>query len=235
MAIECFINSLTIEYNFKNLYYSDIPADQMTCQPSIFKKALSLIDAANAKDPNKVSLEGSSWPKELLYSERMTDMLHRYNPQADEVMNLAIRAQHIERWKSPRDAYPLGRIGYLKWRKDLYKIQADTAAELLLEAGYRIEDSERLRSAVAKKNIKGNPDTQLLEDVTDLCFMEHYILEFVNKHPDYSEEKWIEIIQKTWHKMSDNAHKFALADKVRFPDSLKPLILKAISNIRAST
>ena len=87
-----------------------------------------------------------------------------------------------------------------------------------------------MRKAVAKKNIKGNPDTQLLEDVTDLCFLEHYILEFVNKHPDYNEEKWIDIIQKTWQKMSGEAQEFALAGKVEFPASLIPLILKAVSN-----
>ena len=171
----------------------------MSDQQSIYKKAQSLIDSANTEDPNRVNADGKDWPKELLYSERMSDMLNRYNPRADDVMKLAIRAQHIERWKSPRNAYPMDRIGYLKWRKDLYKIQADTAAGLLQQAGYDEANIERARNAVAKKNIKGNADTQLLEDVTDLCFIEHYLVDFVDKHPDYSEEKWIEIIQKTWY------------------------------------
>lgn len=201
----------------------------MSRKPSIYQEARALIDAANSVDPNQVTAEGKEWPKELLYSERMSDMLERYKPDADDAMKLAIRAQHIERWKSPRNAYPMDRIGYLKWRKDLYKIQANTAAELLQQAGYGDEDVERVRNAVAKKNIKGNPDTQLLEDVTDLCFMEHYMLEFVDKHPDYSEEKWIEIIQKTWHKMSDNAHQFALSGAVKLPETLVPLIHKAVA------
>ena len=195
-----------------------------------YAKALALIDAANSADPNRVSADGREWPKELLYSERMSDMLHRYAPEADEPMKLAIRAQHIERWKSPRSAYPMDRIGYLKWRKDLYKIQANTAAGLLQQAGYDDEAIERVRNSVAKKNIKGNPDTQLLEDVTDLVFMEHYMLEFVGKHPDYSEEKWIEIIQKTWNKMSDRAHEFVLAGKIDLPESLAPLVKKAVSS-----
>ncbi len=201
----------------------------MSQNQSTYEKARALIDAANSADPNQVSVDGKEWPKELLYSERMSDMLKRYRPDADDAMKLAIRAQHIERWKSPRNAYPMDRIGYLKWRKDLYKIQANTAAELLQQAGYGDEEIERVRSAVAKKNIKGNPDTQLLEDVTDLCFMEHYMLEFVDKHPDYSEEKWIEIIQKTWHKMSDNAHQFALSGAVKLPETLVPLIHKAVA------
>ncbi len=195
----------------------------------MYQKAGELIDAANTEDPNRVSADGRDWPRELLYSERMSDMLNRYKAQADDVMKLAIRAQHIERWKSPRNAYPMDRIGYLKWRKDLYKIQANSAAKLLLQAGFSNDECERLRNAVAKKNIKGNPDTQLLEDVTDLCFIEHYLVDFVDKHPDYSEEKWIEIIQKTWSKMSDEAHQFALSGKVNLPESLTPLILKAVS------
>ncbi len=207
----------------------------MPQKQSTYDKALALIDAANSEDPNQVSANGKDWPKELLYSERMTDMLERYNADADDAMKLAIRSQHIQRWKSPRNAYPMDRIGYLKWRKDLYKIQADNAAELLIEAGYDDEVIERVRNAVAKKNIKGNADTQLLEDVTDLVFIEHYLLDFVAKHPDYSDQKWIEIIQKTWHKMSANAHEFALSGAVRLPESLVPLIKEAVSGAADNT
>ncbi|MCP4433865.1 MAG: DUF4202 domain-containing protein [Gammaproteobacteria bacterium] len=201
----------------------------MSQQKKIYQQALKLIDAANAEDPNIVKADGRDWPKELLYSERMTEMLDRYSPLAADAMKLAIRAQHIERWKSPRNAYPMDRLGYLKWRKDLYKIQADVAAKLLDRAGFDEVDIERVRKAVAKKSIKNNPDTQLLEDVTDLCFIEHYLVDFVARHPDYSEEKWIDIIRKTWNKMSDNAHQFALAGNIKLPESLAALILKAVS------
>jgi hypothetical protein len=201
----------------------------MSKEQSIYHRARDLIDAANSADPNQVEANGRAWPKELLYSERMSDMLERFKPDADEVVKLAIRAQHIERWKSPRKAYPEGRIGYLQWRKDLYKIQASRAAELMQQAGYDEDSSKRAWQAVAKKNIKGNADTQLLEDVTDLVFMEHYMLEFVGKHPEYSEEKWIEIIRKTWNKMSPDAHQFALSGAVHLPESLTPLIHKAVA------
>ena len=197
---------------------------------SSYEKALSLIDAANARDPNLITVDGKEWPKELLYSERMTEMLGRFKPDADHAQKLAIRAQHIERWKTPRNTYPMDRIGYLKWRKDLYKIQANTVAELCRESGCEETIIERVHTMVSKKNIKTNADTQLLEDVTDLCFIEHYIVEFVDKHPDYSEEKWIDIIQKTWNKMSDSAHQFALSGELKIPDSLTPLILKAVSS-----
>jgi hypothetical protein len=202
----------------------------MSKDQSIYAGARQLIDAANGADPNQVEADGRQWPKELLYSERMSDMLERYKPDADLVMKLAIRAQHIERWKSPRKDYPEGRIGYLQWRKDLYKIQASRTAELMQEAGYDEASSKRAWQAVAKKNIKGNPDTQLLEDVTDLVFMEHYMLEFVGKHPEYSEDKWLEIIRKTWHKMSPDAQQFALSGAVGLPESLAPLVHKAVAN-----
>lgn len=199
-------------------------------QQSIFDRAVELIDGANSEDPNQETVEGKKWPKELLYSHRMSNMLERFAPDADDAMKLAIRAQHIQRWKSPRDTYPMDRIGYLKWRKDLYKFHADTAAELLVQAGYGDNVIERVKNAVAKKNIKTNADTQLLEDVTDLVFIEHYMLEFASKHPEYSDEKWIDIIQKTWKKMSDRAHEFALSGSIKLPEPLVTLIQKAIAS-----
>ena len=201
----------------------------MTEQQSLFERALAVIDAANSEDPNKVSVDGTEWPKELLYSQRMSGMLARFAPDADDAMHRAIRAQHIPRWKSPRDAYPMDRIGYLQWRKDLYKIQANTAAGLLEKAGYGEDVRERVYEAVAKKRIKENPDTQLLEDVTDLVFIEHYMLEFAGKHPEYDEDKWIDIVRKTWKKMSEEAQQFALSGNITLPEPLVPLLQKAVA------
>ena len=201
----------------------------MPDQQSTYDKAVALIDAANAEDPNRQTADGKDWPKELLYSHRMADMLDRFKPDADDAMKLAIRSQHIQRWKSRRDAYPMDRIGYLKWRKDLYKFHAQTAADLLAQAGYGEAVIDRLKQAVAKIDIKNNPDTQLLEDVTDLVFIEHYMLEFVGKHPEYDEEKWLDIVRKTWKKMSGPAHEFALSGGITLPEPLIPLIQKAVA------
>ena len=196
---------------------------------SVLERALALIDAANSEDPNQVNADGKSWPKELLYSQRMSDMLQRYAPGADDAIQLAIRAQHVQRWKSPRDAYPMDRIGYLQWRKDLYKIQAQTAVDLLVQAGYAEDVTDRVYQAVAKLKIKENPDTQMLEDVTDLVFIEHYLEAFVDRHPEYDEEKWLDIILKTWKKMSGEAQQFALSGSIRLPEPLVPLIRKAVA------
>ena len=201
----------------------------MSEQPAVFNKAIELIDAANSEDPNTVNADGRDWPKELLYSHRMTDMLTRYRPDADDAVKLAIRAQHIQRWKSPREDYPMDRIGYLQWRKDLYKTQAETAARLVEQAGYGDDVVGRVSEAVAKKRIKENPDTQTLEDVTDLVFLEHYMQEFADKHPEYTEEKWLDIIRKTWKKMSGDAQDFALSGAITLPEPLVPLIQKAVA------
>ena len=201
----------------------------MSQPQSILETALALIDAANSEDPNQVNADGKNWPKELLYSQRMSDMLQRYAPDADDAIQLAIRAQHVQRWKSPRDAYPMDRIGYLQWRKDLYKIQAQTAVDLLVQAGYAEDVTDRVYQAVAKLKIKENPDTQMLEDVTDLVFIEHYLEAFVDRHPEYDEEKWLDIILKTWKKMSGEAQQFALSGSITLPEPLVPLIKKAVS------
>ncbi|MCC6209373.1 MAG: DUF4202 domain-containing protein [Gammaproteobacteria bacterium] len=195
----------------------------------MLENALALIDAANAEDPNRETAEGSDWPKELLYSHRMSDMLQRFAPEADDAMKLAARAQHIRRWTSPRDAYPMDREGYLQWRKDLYHFHADTAAGLLAQAGYEADIIERVRKSVGKRALKKNPDTQLLEDVIALVFIEHYMLDFAAKHPEYDEEKWRGIIRKTWEKMSGQARDFALSGAIRLPAPLVPLIQSAIA------
>ncbi|WP_428607178.1 DUF4202 domain-containing protein [Sedimenticola sp.] len=194
-----------------------------------FEQAMALFDQANSEDPNRITVDGKEWPKELLYSHRMSEMLSRYAPDTDDAMRLAIHAQHIQRWKTPRDSYPEGRQGYFQWRTGLYKFHAETAGRLMAEAGYDEASIERAKKAVGKKALKVNPDSQLLEDVADLVFIEHYMLEFAEKHPEYSEEKWLDIIRKTWAKMSTAAQEFALSGALKLPEPLVPLIQKAIS------
>jgi len=189
-----------------------------------FSRAIALFDAANAEDPN----QDEGQPKELLYGRRMSDMIARFAPEASEVAQLAVRAQHIQRWKVPRSSYPMDKEGYHAWRTGLYTFHADTAGELMRQAGYDDATIERVKKAVGKRGIKSNPETQLLEDIADLVFIEHYILAFAQSKPDYDEAKWLDIIRKTWQKMSKAAQAFALSGKIKLPEPLLPLITKAI-------
>ena len=194
--------------------------------PERFNKAIALFDAANAEDPN----QDQGQPKELLYAIRMSEMIGRFAPDASEAAQLAVRAQHIRRWTVPRNSYPMTKDGYLAWRSGLYKFHADTAGELMREAGYDAAMIERVKKAVGKRGIKTNPDTQLLEDTANLVFIEHYMLAFAGSKPDYDEAKWLDIIRKTWSKMSRSARAFALSGKIRLPEPLVPLITKAVSD-----
>ncbi len=195
---------------------------------NLYQAAVAAFDKANAEDPNKETFQGKEYPKELLYAQRMTEMQERYAPEASEAVKLACRAQHIRRWTSPRSDYPMDKKGYMLWRTNLYKFHADTAGRLMQEVGYDDEMVARVKAIVGKKELKTNAETQLMEDVVDLVFIEHYMLAFAQQKPDYTEDKWIPIIKKTWDKMSERAHEFALAGKIKLPEALVPLILKSI-------
>ena len=194
----------------------------------LYQAAIAAFDRANAEDPNKEMADGQEYPKELLYAHRLSEMLQRYAPGAHEAVKLAVRAQHIQRWKIPRSNYPMDRSGYLQWRTGLYKFHAETAGRLMQETGYDDDMVARVKAIVSKKGLKVNSETQMMEDVVDLVFLENYIAGFAAQHPEYTEEKWVQIIRKTWQKMSSVAHEFALAGKIKLPEALQPLILKAI-------
>ena len=195
---------------------------------NLYQAAIAAFDQANSEDPNKELHAGKEYPKELLYELRMTEMQERYAPEASEAVKLAVRAQHIQRWKSPRSDFPMDRPGYLQWRTGLYKLHSETASNLMKQVGYDYEMAERVKAIISKKGLKINPETQLMEDIIDLVFIENYMLHFAGKHPEYDEAKWIEIVKKTWQKMSSRAHDFALAGKIKLPEALVPLILKAV-------
>ena len=202
----------------------------MTTDSLRYSRAIALFDQANAEDPRlEMGPDGNAVPRELLYAQRMTDMIGRFAPEASEVARLAVRAQHIQRWKTPRDSYPMNRDGYLQWRASLYRFHAETAGRLMKEAGYDDETIDAVKAVVGKRGLKVNPDTQLFEDVGDLVFIEHYMLGFAGQKADYSEEKWLDIIGKTWKKMSPAARQFALSGAIKLPEPLAPLIRKAVA------
>ncbi len=200
------------------------PHAQMITDPQRFTNTIARFDAANAQDPHRED----GRPRELLYAERMTAMLKRFAPDASEAVQLAVRAQHIQRWLTPRSTYPAGRLGYLKWRAGLYQFHAETAATIMAETGYDAAMIARVKAAVSKQDLKANSETQLLEDVSALVFLEHYLAGFAAQHPDYDEAKWLDIIRKTWRKMSAQAHAFVLTGQIHLPDALAPLIRKAV-------
>ena len=188
-----------------------------------FQNTCQWIDAENAQDPNIEIHESISFPKELLYSNRMFEKLMDFYPSASEEVQIACKAQHICRWKIARDTYPMDRVGYLKWREDLKKFHAKTTAEILEKAGYETSFIERVSFLIEKKLLKKDAETQLLEDVICLVFMEFYLDPFVQKH---ETEKLKNIILKTWNKMSENGQQAAL--KINYSENNLNLIKEAL-------
>ena len=194
---------------------------------SRFQKAIAKFDAANAEDPNQEMFEGKAYPKELIYAQRMTAMLDKFAPDATEVGQLASRFQHICRWKSPRNAYPMDGVGYKQWRTDLYKFHGETAGALMREVGYEEDMITQVQALLRKEKLKVNPETQLLEDVVDLVFLQHYLAAFVEKYSHYEEEKLLGILRKTWRKMSEAGHAAAL--KLDYTPEILAVIQKALA------
>ncbi|MBC3759936.1 DUF4202 domain-containing protein [Hyunsoonleella sp. SJ7] len=193
-------------------------------KPTRFETAIALIDKANSEDINTYQVAGMEYPKELLYSQRMTRKLLQFEPNASKALQIAARAQHICRWKIPRDEYPMDRVGYLKWRETLKRMHADLTGDILKQVGYDDQFADRVKAIISKKLIKKNEESQTLEDTICLVFLDYYFEEFAEKHPD---EKIIDILQKTWKKMSNKGHEAAL--KLPFSEKGLALVKQAIA------
>ena len=185
---------------------------------------LAWIDAANAADPSVEILEGVSQPKALLYGKRMSAWLERGYPESSEPLKIAARGQHIRRWEVPRESYPATREGYLKWRTYLYGFHADCVAALMQEAGYDSSAIDRVKSLLQKRGIKTDPEAQALEDVICLVFLENYFAEFAATQ---NGEKLLNIVRKTWGKMSEKGHGLAL--QLPFTQPVQELLAQALA------
>jgi hypothetical protein len=186
--------------------------------------AFDRFDAENARDPNHELFEGAPASKELVYARRMSAWVERFAPNASEPLRLAARCQHIRRWEIPRQTYPMTRAGYHQWRTRLGKFHAEVAGEILREIGYDEPTIARVQSLVRKERLKQDPETQILEDVICLVFLESYFADFAKQH---DEQKVIGILRKTWRKMSPRGQEFALS--LPLPTEARALVEQALS------
>lgn len=198
------------------------------------ENVLTAIDDINRQDINITLLESKEHPKELLYGQRMSACLAQHWPQANELLQIAVRAQHIKRWHLKRTEFAQGKAGYYQWRIALGKFHAELTANIMREHGYSDEQAKRTASIICKENLKDksssqlNADSQTLEDIACLVFLEHYFDAFANNYlKQDNEAKIIRIVQLTWKKMSAEAHSIAL--KMTLPEHLADLVKKALS------
>ncbi len=220
-----------------------------------FAKAMSLIDAAHAQDPNKVPVKAEAdkssstlastanpnpdpnseqlhptVPYELHYARKMTSYLHLHTPEPSELLSLAVRAQHLRRWEIPRSSYPDGKAGYFAWRTFLKKRQGELARDLCLDAGFGRPEAERVGSLIAKEGLKrgegeGDEEVQILEDVACLVFLDDQFDEFERGIKD--EEKILAILRKTWAKMGARGRELALG--MEMSGRARELVEKALA------
>ena len=174
---------------------------------SRFERAIACFDEENARDPRQEVVEGVARPRELVYAERMSAQLDAFCPDASETLRLPARCQHIRRWEIPRSDFPMDRIGYRRWRSALSARHAEVAGQILCEVGYDEAVQARVADLLQKRRLKKDAEAQMLEDVVCLVFLEHYFDAFSR---DHSREKLVDILRKTWAKMSDRGRDAAL-------------------------
>ncbi len=191
-----------------------------------FNAVITAIDAVNAEDPRKITVDGAKQPFETVYANRMTETLERMYPDASELLRIAARAQHIRRWQIPRDSYPRNKEGYQKWRLGMRKLHAQLVGGIMSSNGYSTDDIALVGSYLRKEALKRVDDSQALENVVDVVFLAYYWDDFVEKFSDYDDDKLIDIVGKTLRKMSSHGHAAALA--LDLPADTTRIVLAAV-------
>lgn len=168
---------------------------------------IAAIDAANADDPRRV--EGRAF--ETVYAERMSARLAALYPDASDLLKIATRAQHLRRWEIARGAYDEGRRGYNDWRRACRVHHAELAGDIMRAQAYDEAAIAHVGALIRKEQLKKDPESQALENIAAIVFLEHYFDDFLAKYQGYDEDKIVDILGKTLCKMSPKGHAAALA------------------------
>lgn len=194
----------------------DLPADLM-------QSARDALNAAHSADAQQCDGRAA----ELVYADRLETWLKRLIPTPSQALALAARAQHLERWTIPRNSYPMDRPGYLTWRKAVHKLQGERAEALLLSVQIDPVLTRRVNTLVAKA--AKDDEGQALEDAACLVFLQFELAGFAATHPEYTREKYLDIIRRTWRKMSPAAH--TLAGTIQLAPALADLVREATAPV----
>lgn len=187
------------------------------------ERALTALDALHAEDPETVVVDGEAVPAELAYARRMTAALARLTESPSEALSIAVRAQHLCRWRMPRSAYPEGKAGYLKWRTEQARQHAALAASVLRDVGYDDALIARVEALIRKRELTRDAEAQMLEDAACLVFLAHHIDDFAEGRDD---AQLVDIMQKTWRKMGDAGRARAL--ELPLSERVRALVARAL-------
>jgi len=198
----------------------------MSSQAERLQAVFRDIDAANSEDPRSTEVGGVKRPYEVVYAERMSERLAKMYPDASDTLRIAARAQHLRRWDVPRSKYPEGRNGYNEWRRTARDHHARLAGEIMRRHGWSENEVARVGMLIRKEQLKKDRESQALENVVDVVFLEHYLDDFLAKYKGYDDDKIVDILGKTLRKMSARGHQAALA--LSFPQRAQRLVAAAL-------
>jgi len=198
----------------------------MTTQSDLIVLAYTAIDRENADDPKTIDVDGVARPAALVYGERMTAMLASFKPDASDALKIACRAQHLRRFDLPRDSYPMDKPGYFAWRNAQKAAHAEKAAAILVSLGAEQALIDRVGSLIRKERLKRDPEAQALEDVACLVFLAFEFEAFARSHDD---QKLVDIVAKTWPKMSADGHARALEMAPNLAPRLRSIVSQALA------
>jgi hypothetical protein len=187
--------------------------------------ALERFLAVHQEDPRSIAVNGEEVPWSVHYHARLAHWVERFDAAASLPLRLAAACQHIRRWTVPREAYETGRRGYRRWRSDLAQMHARAAREVLSDVGFDESTIARVETLVRKVGLARDPEVQLFEDAICMVFFELEYADLARKHED---DKLIDILRKTWEKMSATGREAALALSAGMGDRERRLLRTAI-------
>jgi len=189
-----------------------------------YVEATAAIDAANSLDPNLVVVRGASQPLALVHGRLAVEWVERLQPAPAELLVLAARAHHLRRWELSRGAYPDGKAGYLRWKRDQRQRHARDIAELLAPFGYSADEIAQVQSWIRRDQLAVDAGSQTVEDAACLVFIETQLAAVATK---LDHDHLVDVIRKTAKKMSPSA--LALVDEIPLSATERELLASALA------
>lgn len=188
-----------------------------------YDAAVAAIDAANADDPNRVTVRGTEEPLALAHGRLAAAWVDRLVPDAAEEVLLAARAHHLRRWEVPRASYAEGKAGYLRWKRDQRARHAADVATLLATAGYDARSVARVQALVRRDDLRTDAGAQAVEDAACLVFLETQLTDVSTR---LERNLLLDVLRKTARKMSPAG--LAAAADVPLDDAGRALLADAL-------
>ncbi len=187
-------------------------------------ETLAAIDEANAADPNDLAGE----PLALLQGRAASRWLESLCTDASDELRLAVRAHHLRRWELKRADFPVGRAGYLRWRRENKAHQAASLGTLMHAQGWPPSSVADAQLLLGRTRLRTDPATQALEDAACLVFLE---TQFDDMAERTDHDRLVAIVAKTLRKMSPDA--VTLAGSIGLSTTSQAVLADAVTLLGA--